>query len=78
MTQWPATVLRLSSKVARGEANLPEDPHYPWWEVYLPNIPGFLLESGDLLLDVEDKPYNVSSVEKTQMGIRITAFQATT
>jgi hypothetical protein len=78
LTEWPATILRLGSRIARGEANLPDDPHLPWWEMFLPNTPSLLLESGDLLTDENGRTYNASAVEKTQLGIRITAFQATT
>lgn len=75
---WPATVLRLGSRVIRGEADLPSDPHMPWWEIWLPDVPGLLLETADLLLDENSRPYLISGVERTQMGLRINAIQATT
>lgn len=75
---WPATVLRLGSRVMRGEADLPSDPHMPWWEIWLPDVPDVLLETGDLLMDENSRPYLISGMERTQMGLRVNAIQATT
>lgn len=74
---WPVTILRLGSRVMRGSVDLPSDPHMPWWEIWMPDIPGALLETGDLLLDENGRPYLISGMERTPLGLRINAIQAT-
>ena len=77
LNDWPVTILRLGSRLMRGEANLPSDPHMPWWEIFMPTPP-IPLMTGDQGVDDTGRPFMFSAVEVTQLGTRITAFQATT
>lgn len=77
MTGWPASVLQ-GTKGEKSDIGLPGDPRMPWWAILMPQFPGVVIETADILTDEFEKRYIVSSAELTEMGWRITAQQAVT
>jgi hypothetical protein len=77
MTGWPASVLQ-GTKGEKGGVALPGDVRDAWWAILLPQAPGVVLRSGDIITDDLSRRYIISSAELTDLGWRLTAQQGQT
>lgn len=72
MTAWPASV-QNGTKGERSDANLPGDVRLPWSMILLPNVPGVIIRSADVITDDIGRRMKVSAAELTSLGWRLTA-----
>lgn len=77
MTNWPASVLALSSGT-QPQANLPGDNAVASWTVLLPSCRGIILRPADLMSDDLGRTAVVTSAELTDLGWRAAVKQVTT
>lgn len=75
MQNWPASVLQ-GTKGEQNEAKLPSDVRSPYWAILMPDYPGIVFRTSDILKDELGRKYIISSAELTDMGWRLTAMQA--
>jgi hypothetical protein len=68
----PCSILQ-GTKGEKDDANLPSDVRSPWWTILFPASVGSVM-LGDLLVDDLGQRYVASSVEKTDLGFRLTAM----
>lgn len=77
MTAWPASVLH-AGRGGVSEVGLPGDTANALWQVLVPAFPGVILRSGDVVTDELARRYVISAAELTDLGWRISAYQAQT
>jgi hypothetical protein len=72
ITSWPASVT-AGTKGEKSTVSLPGDTRMPWYAILLPNTPGFTVETDDFITTASGLRMEVSSVELTSLGWRLTA-----
>ena len=77
MTGWPCSILQ-GTKGEKNETGLPGDVRTPWMIVLLPQVPGVVIRTSDIILDDLGRRYIVSDAELSDLGWRMTAVQAQT
>ena len=79
LTAWPC-VCTYGTKGGANVAGLPGDVREPWWTLILPASAPVQLRSSDVASDDQARPmrYILSSVERSPLGLRMTAAQAVT
>lgn len=69
MSGWPASVL-IKTRGEAGQALLPGDPKLALFETLLPEWPGCVLRTSDLMTDDDGRRFVLSAVEYSELGIR--------
>ena len=77
LTGWPASML-AGSKGEKTDIVIPGDTRLPWFSVLLPAVGGVDLLTNDIMLDGAGRRYKVSSVEKTDLGFRLSVAYSQT
>jgi hypothetical protein len=73
----PCSILQ-GTKGEADHSGVEMTPRMPWVAIVMPNLPTVQLYVGDIMIDDKGRRYNLSSIEQSDLGMRITAEYSST